>query len=56
MEGRPVVVTSAQRLSGHWLIGYNTRDFAESGNDLDELLGNAPLRVLDDGTIEGNEG
>jgi hypothetical protein len=52
--GRPIVVTAARREQGHWVVEYNTRDFVDSGNDLDALLGNTALLIRDDGTIEGD--
>ena len=52
-EGTPIVVTSAKRLGNKWHVTSNTIDFAESGNELDGLLGNHPLEVSDDGVVTG---
>jgi len=54
-EGTQIVVTSAKRVGNKWQVTYNTIDFAESGNELDGLLGNGPLEVSDDGVVTGVE-
>ncbi len=50
-EGTKIVVTSAKRVGKKWQVAYNTIEFAESGNELDGLLGNRPLEVSDDGVV-----
>jgi hypothetical protein len=54
-EGTEIVVTSAKRVGNKWHVTYNTIDFAESGNELEGLLGNHPLEVSDDGVVTGVE-
>ena len=52
-EGRPIVVTAAERIGARWRIIYNTVDFVASGDPMDGLVGNHPLQVTDDGSITG---
>ncbi len=54
-EGTQIIATSAKRVGNTWQVTYNTIDFAESGNELDGLLGNRPLEVSDDGVVTGVE-
>lgn len=36
-----------------WIFFYNSKEFLESGDELDSLAGNGPLLVLTSGKLQG---
>ena len=47
-----LVITGCDRISRTWVVYYNTRQFAETGNEVNSLIGNGPVLVADDGRSE----